>query len=1319
MPDIVTAPIVAADTVLKLRGPNALSAFRRERMLTRLRQSVARIDDVAAEYWHFAMLAAPLGARESALLNQLLVYGADVPRDLAHSVSILVVPRVGTISPWSTKATDIAHCCGLPQVQRLERGVVWRLQLSGDALSDAERATILPLLHDRMVEDVLPDIAAAEKLFAHAQPQPPLVIDVRAGGRNALVNADRTLGLALSDDEIDYLFVHFQRVGVNPTDAELMMFAQANSEHCRHKIFNADWIIDRRKQDQSLFAMIRHTHATHPRGTLVAYEDNASIIEGSTTERFFPDARTGIYRYCEEPAHILMKVETHNHPTAIAPFPGAATGAGGEIRDEGATGIGAKPKAGLCGFSVSNLRLPGALRPWEIDYGKPMRIASALEIMLEGPIGAASFNNEFGRPNINGYFRSFELPLDDIVRGYHKPIMLAGGIGNIRPAHIHKSHFSAGTPIIVLGGPAMLIGLGGGAASSVASGTSAEDLDFASVQRGNAEMQRRCQEVIDCCWALGEENPILSIHDVGAGGLSNAVPELINAAGLGGEFKLRAIPNDQSEMSPMQIWCNEAQERYVLAVAPTKLERFLRICARERCPVAVLGHTSEAPRLVVADEHRFERVDEETAARAAAPIDIDLATILGKPPKMQRDVRSVKLKRNRFRTNKIELPEAAWRVLQLPTVANKNFLITIGDRSVGGLVCRDQMVGPWQIPVADVGVTASGFNAYTGEAMGMGERTPLALIDPAASARMAVGEALTNIAAARIQKLPDVKLSANWMCAAGHPGEDAGLYRAVEAVAMELCPALGIAIPVGKDSMSMKTVWQDAGAQRAVVAPLSLIISAFAPVTDVRKTLTPQLRTDAGETDLLLIDFARGKDRLGGAALAQVYGELGNVAPDLDDPRVMKLFFGVIQALSELDLILAYHDRSDGGLFATICEMAFAGHTGVAIDIDALSNDDAAALFSEELGAVLQIPRARRDGIFGALEKSGLMRYTRLIGTISDDDHITFSRRGRVLLRDTRVNLQRAWSETTWRMQSLRDNPQAAREEYDAILDTNDPGLHASLSFDPAADIAAPYIARSAKPKVAILREQGVNGQTEMAAAFNRAGFAAHDVTMSDIIEGRATLKDFAGFAACGGFSFGDVLGAGEGWAKSILFNARARADFSEFFARGDSFALGICNGCQMMSNLHDLIPGSAHWPRFVRNASEQFEARVCMVEVPPNPSLFLADMAGSRMPIAVAHGEGRALFADENQQRAARADNLVALQYVNNHGGVALTYPANPNGSPFGIAGVTNTDGRFTIFMPHPERVFRAVTNSWRDPAWGEDGPWMRLFRNARVWFD
>jgi phosphoribosylformylglycinamidine synthase len=1306
---ISTAPI----PVLMLRGSAALSPFRQERLMQWLRAALPGIETVYAEYRHFAALDQQLSPPELGVLERLLTYGPKLESRAPQGELLLVVPRLGTISPWSTKATDIARHCMLKNLRRLERGIAWYVRKQNDtALSPEECARVAALIHDRMTESVLAGYEEAAALFRMDRPAPLTTVDVLTGGSAALVNANQQLGLALAPDEIEYLVENFTRIGRNPTDVELMMFAQANSEHCRHKIFNADWVIDGKRMPHSLFAMIRNTHALNPAGTLVAYKDNSSVIQGFRSGRFFTDPATHEYRYHEEDTHILMKVETHNHPTAISPFPGAATGAGGEIRDEGATGTGSKPKAGITGFSVSNLRIPGAEQPWETDHGKPGRIASALEIMLDGPLGGAAFNNEFGRPNLGGYFRTFEEQVAGEVRGYHKPIMLAGGLGNIRAQHVHKRPIPAGASIVVLGGPAMLIGLGGGAASSMNTGSSHEDLDFASVQRGNPEMQRRCQEVIDQCWARGADNPIVSIHDVGAGGLSNAVPEIINDAGLGGTFELRQVPNDQPGMSPMQIWCNEAQERYVLAVDDRHLDDFKKLCERERCLFAVIGHATQERHLTLTDQHFADQ-----GAQAARPIDMDLGVLLGKPPRMQRDVKRVKRKLPAFKTKGIDIAEAAYRVLRLPTVASKNFLITIGDRSVTGLVCRDQMVGPWQVPVADVAVTAASYTSYTGEAMSIGERTPLALLNPAASGRMAIGEALTNIAAARIAKLPDVKLSANWMAPAGHPGEDAALFDTVRAVGLELCPALGISIPVGKDSMSMKTVWQEQGEQREVTAPLSLIISAFAPVLDVRKTLTPQLRSDQGETDLILIDLGKGQNRLGGSALAQVYKQVGNEAPDVDDARVLKLFFAVIQALNELGFLLAYHDRSDGGLFATICEMAFAGRTGVRIELDDLGRDPLAALFSEELGAVLQVPHDRLNGILGALKEAGIARTAQRIGTLTRDDRISFVRHGQEVFSDTRVALQRAWSETSYRMQSLRDNPDCAQQEYDRILDDTDPGLSAVLTFSPADDIAAPYIASGVRPAVAILREQGVNGQLEMAAAFDRAGFRALDVTMSDIVDGRVSLKDFKGFAACGGFSFGDVLGAGEGWAKSILFNPRARAEFSAFFARPDSFALGICNGCQMMSNLHAIIPGAEAWPHFVRNASEQFEARVSMVQIPQNPSLFLVGMVGSFLPIAVAHGEGRAEFRSVTDWERITAAHQVTLRFVDNRGLVTQAYPQNPNGSPAGIAGLTTADGRFTVMMPHPERVFRSVSNSWHPDAWGDDGPWLRMFRNARAW--
>ena len=1290
--------------MLTLRGAPALSEFRLSKLRVRL---AAALDDpigVSAEFMHFVETEADLEEAQLRVLRRLLDYGPAHGETPEKGQLFLVVPRPGTISPWSSKATDIAHNCGLSGVRRIERGIAyWVDGAGGDA---GGREAVGAELHDRMTQIVLADLAAAEILFRHAEPRPFASVDVLSGGREALLAANGELGLALSADEIDYLVHSFQSLGRNPSDVELMMFAQANSEHCRHKIFNADWTIDGADRPHSLFAMIRNTTEQAPGDVLSAYKDNAAVIRGCEGYRFYPDPQTGVYGRHDEDIHILMKVETHNHPTAISPDPGAATGVGGEIRDEGATGVGAKPKAGLCGFSVSNLRIPGAEQPWETDFGKPGRIVSALDIMLEGPIGGAAFNNEFGRPNLLGYFRTFEQLVPaasgEELRGYHKPIMLAGGLGNIRAAHVEKQAFPAGTPLIVLGGPAMLIGLGGGAASSMASGTSAEDLDFASVQRANPEMERRCQEVIDCCWQRGDDNPVLFIHDVGAGGLSNALPELVHDADRGGRFELREVPNDDLGMSPMEIWCNESQERYVLAVARDKLAGFEAICARERCPYAVVGEATGDGRLLLGDRH-FN----------AEPIDMPMSLLFGKPPRMHRDVASVRGALRPLELDGVSVEQAAGRVLRLPTVGNKTFLITIGDRSITGMVARDQMVGPWQVPVADVAVTVADYDGYAGEAMAMGERTPLALLDAAASGRMAIGEALTNLASASVEKIADVKLSANWMAAAGHPGEDARLYETVQAVGMELCPALGMAIPVGKDSMSMKTVWQQEGAQREMTAPLSLIVSAFAPVSDVRRTLTPQLRTEFGDTDLVLIDLGSGSNRLGGSALAQVYRQIGDRAPDVDDAGLLKSMFDAVQDLNRDGLILAYHDRSDGGLFVTLCEMAFAGRCGLEVDLAGLARDDLAVLFNEELGAVLQVRHSDSDDVLNVLERAGLGDCCQLIGSVSDNDVIRLRHADRVIYDDRRAVLQRAWSETTLQMQVLRDDPQCAQQEAARIFDA-DPGLSVHLGFDHNEDVAAPFL-ESRRPRVAILREQGVNGQVEMAAAFNKAGFDCIDVHMSDILAGRLTLDGFHGLAACGGFSYGDVLGAGEGWAKSVLFNDRARDQFSAFFERDDTFSLGVCNGCQMLSNLKSLIPGAEHWPHFVRNRSEQFEARFVMVEIVRTSSVLLDGMAGSRLPIAVAHGEGRAEFSDAAQLAAARTQ--VALRYIENNGEPATRYPANPNGSPEGITGLTSVDGRVTIMMPHPERVVRAVQNSWQPDDWIEDAPWRRLFRNARRW--
>ena len=1289
--------------ILQLRGPRALSQFRLAKLLATLQKIDPGLRSLSAEYRYLVELERALEAHESRTLRALLDDGSPPPGDEDGSSVFLVVPRLGTVSPWSSKATDIARNCGLLPVRRIERGTTYYLGSNAAALAAG--------LHDRMTQTVLRSFDEVPRLFDHVSPRNLKTVPV-----SRLVEANRDLGLALSEDEIEYLERAYRRLGRDPTDAELTMFAQANSEHCRHKIFNADWVVDGKRQTQSLFAMIRHTHAAAPQGTVVAYADNAAVIEGGVAHRFIPNLNR-VYGFVPELTHFVAKCETHNHPTAISPFPGAATGAGGEIRDEGATGRGAKPKAGLVGYSVSNLRIPGAVQPWEGEgLGKPDRIASALDIMLEAPIGAAAYNNEFGRPNLCGYFRAFEMG----TRGYHKPIMLAGGLGALRAQHAHKKAISEGDLLIQLGGPGMLIGMGGGAASSMGAGANVADLDFDSVQRDNAEIERRAQEVIDRCWQLGEANPVLSIHDVGAGGLSNALPELVHSAGRGARIELRSIPVEDTGMSPREIWSNEAQERYVLAVSRKDLNLFRDICDRERCPFAVLGTATDDGRLLVTD-----------SKLGGSPVDVPLELILGKPPKMLRDAKRLKPSLKPFALDKITLQAAAYRVLQHPSVADKTFLVTIGDRTVGGLCARDPLVGPWQVPVADCAVTLADYQGYAGEAFAIGERTPLALIDAPASGRMAVGEALTNLAAAQIASLSKVKLSANWMAAAGHPGEDAALYDTVRAVALEFCPALGISIPVGKDSLSMRTAWDG----KEIASPLSLIVSAFAPMEDARATLTPQLRTDCGETELVLIDLGEGKKRLGGSILAQVFSQLGDQSPDAE-PRLVKAFFEVIQALRPL--LLAYHDRSDGGLFAAVCEMAFAGHCGVTLNLDTLTFDAAAddvdafkrnaeeqlagrlndlalaALFNEELGAVLQIRAGDRGRVMDALRKAGLGHCSHLIGEPNARDEIRLTRNNRLVFNNKRDHLQRPWAEVTRRMQALRDNPQCAREEYDRIIEQNDPGLSVSLTYDPKETFGDPkevFVAAGARPRIAVLREQGVNGHVEMAAAFHRAGFESVDVHMTDLIAGRASLEGFKAFVAGGGFSYGDVLGAGQGWAKTILFNARARQEFEKFFARSDTFALGACNGCQMLAALKELVPGAAGWPVFVRNKSEQFEARFVMVEVTPSPSILFKGMEGSRMPIVTAHGEGRAFFRDGEENA------LVCMRYVNNRGEPAETYPYNPSGTPHGITGLTTPDGRFTIVMPHPERVFRTVQMSWAPDRSVEDSPWMRMFRNARKW--
>ncbi len=1317
-------------TMLILRGSSALSPFRLEKLRADLVAAGLPVRGLRAQFVHVVQLAAgvqELTAEAQAVLEKLLSYGPRRELAALSGVAQIVAPRPGTISPWSSKATDIAHICGLAAVARIERVVEYVFEIDNAALAKplmvlgaAQLAIMRGKIHDRMTQVCFDRLDDCASLFRQAAPKPMTTVPLLAQGRAALVEADAALGLALAADEIDYLAKNFLALGRDPNDVELMMFAQANSEHCRHKIFNATWEIDGSAKDRSLFQMIKNTYQLHAEGILSAYKDNAAVLAGSVGGRFWADPRTNEYAAHSEPVHILCKVETHNHPTAISPWAGAATGSGGEIRDEGATGRGSKPKAGLTGFTVSNLRIPGAVRAWEQDHGRPGRIVSALDIMLEGPLGAAAFNNEFGRPAINGYFRTYEQEVPapagaaaaTEVRGYHKPIMLAGGLGNIREGHIKKGEIRPGDKLIVLGGPCMLIGLGGGAASSVASGSGQENLDFASVQRDNAEMERRAQEVIDRCWALGDENPISFIHDVGAGGVSNALPELVNDGGRGGKFDLRKLPNDEPGMSPLEIWCNESQERYVMAVPAERLATFEALCARERCPFAVVGEATEEKRLVLVDPH-FKNT----------PIDLPLEVLLGKPPRMHRTDTTGARPLAPLTLGGVTLAEAVRRVLSHPAVADKTFLISIGDRTVTGLICRDQMVGPWQVPVADCAVTATAFDVYTGEAMSMGERTPVAVNNAAASARLAVGEALTNLAAAQVGDLGRVNLSANWMAAPALPGDGADLYAAVHAVGMELCPALGITIPVGKDSMSMSTVWKDpaSGVQKRVTAPLSLVVSAFAPVADVRQSLTPQLITDAGATTLLLLDLGRGKNRLGGSILAQVVNQTGQSPADVDSAADLKGFWNVIQRLGREGRLLAYHDRSDGGLLATAVEMAFAGNTGLSLEIPA-GTDALAALFAEELGAVVQVRDTDLAVVRAALDAHGLADCTHRVGTLAGDFTFRVLQAGAELFSADLFALRDIWSDMTRRMAGLRDNPKSTEQEHALRLDRSNPGIHPKVLFAPSEFEISDFkfeIAGAARPPMAILREQGVNGEVEMAAAFTRAGFKAVDVHMTDILTGRVSLKDFRGLVACGGFSYGDVLGAGEGWAKSILFNARARDEFSAFFARADTFALGVCNGCQMMSNLHSIIPGAEGWPRFVQNQSERFEARVASLRIENSPSVLFRGMEGSVLPVAVAHGEGYTEFVSSEAASAVSAAGVVAARFVDNHHQPTELYPLNPNGSPHGTTAITTRDGRVTILMPHPERVFRVVQQSYVPPAWRnqEDAPWLRLFRNARAW--
>jgi phosphoribosylformylglycinamidine synthase len=1289
--------------MLELPGQAALSDFRLAKLTRSLQRADERVASVEACFTYFVSTHADLSREERARLEALLLSGEKPGGRGRGGKALYVVPRPGTISPWSSKATDIVRACGITAVERVERGIRYVIRFSGKA-GAANALALGHLLFDRMTEAVFEDAAGVEALFAEHDPVPVDTIPLQEQGRGALETANTALGLALSGQEIDYLVDSYGELGRDPTDAELMMFAQANSEHCRHKIFNASWIIDGEAQDQRLFGMIRSTTEQTPGGVISAYSDNAAVIEGWPGQRLMPDPESREYTFAEEPIHILMKVETHNHPTAISPFPGAATGSGGEIRDEGATGLGAKPKAGLTGFTVSHLRIPGYTQPWEIDFPHPDHLATPLDIMIEGPIGGSAFNNEFGRPNLAGYFRTYESRLpglpDNEIRGYHKPIMIAGGVGNVREEHATKIDVPVGARLVVIGGPAMLIGLGGGAASSLASGASSAELDFASVQRGNPEMQRRAQEVIDRCWQMGDKSPILLIHDVGAGGLSNAVPEAVDHSSRGAQIELREVDNAEPGMSPMGIWCNEAQERYVLVVAAERLDEFKSLCERERCPLSIIGTLTDDGTLTVSDRQFGNRV-----------VDMPMQMLLGNPPKMERNVASTPAVDEPLDLDGIELEEAALRVLRFPAVADKSFLIHIGDRTVGGLSVRDQLVGPWQVPVSDVAITASGFQGTTGEAMAMGERTPLAATNAPASGRMAVGEAITNIAAAPIDDLGKIRLSANWMAAAGHPGEDANLFATVKAVGDELCRELGIAIPVGKDSMSMRTRWDGADGERNVVAPVSLIVSAFAPVNDVAGHLTPQLQRTEEPSYLLLLDLGGGRDRLGGSCLAQAYALTGGETPDLDNARALQGLFAAIQELNNRDMLLAYHDRSDGGLLATVAEMVFASRLGVVLTLSGARVELLKRLFSEELGVVVQVTRSKLPQVQMVLDRFGVA--AEAIGLVTRDARLVVRSDDMTVLELDRVTMQREWSEMSYRIQALRDNPATAKEEFDRILDEQDPGLNVVLTFDPGEDIAR-GLRGGDRPRVAVLREQGVNSQYEMAAAFIKAGFAAVDVHMSDLLEGRDSLEAYQGLVACGGFSFGDVLGAGGGWAKSVLYHARTRDMFAAFFARGDTFALGVCNGCQMLSQLKDLIPGADHWPRFLRNRSEQFEARLSLVEIVQSPSLFLDGMAGSRLPIATSHGEGRAEFVDDSARYSA--SYTVAMRYVDNYGEVADTYPANPNGSVDGICGLSSEDGRVTIMMPHPERVALTRQNSWHPDDWDEDGPWMRLFRNART---
>ena len=1338
--------------ILLVLGSSALSQFRQERLLAKFKTQGLPIAGVEARYEHFVWCKQTPDAATTQRLTQLLDYGSQVAAAEAHASALIlrVIPRLGTMSAWASKATDIAHNCGFASVLRIERGLHYVLTpernwLKTQKLDAAMLAQAADCLHDRMTETVVDASFDPQALFASLPGKPMRTIDVMTQGKQALLEANTALGLALSEDEIDYLAQAFTELGRDPTDVELMMFAQANSEHCRHKIFNAQWVIDGKPTDKTLFGMIRETHAAQPLGTVVAYSDNSAIMQGGDALRFqaaLPGgAQGGVYAAKPELVHTVMKVETHNHPTAIAPFEGAATGAGGEIRDEGSTGRGSKPKAGLAGFTVSHLRFDDAPRVYEADHhGSPDRIASALSIMIEAPLGAAAFNNEFGRPNLLGYFRSFEQSTADTRWGYHKPIMIAGGLGSIDAGLAKKDVIQSGALLIQLGGPGLRIGMGGSAASSMSVGSNTAALDFDSVQRGNPELERRCQEVIDRCWQQGANNPIVAIHDVGAGGLSNAFPELVNDAGRGATFELKRVHLEESGMSPAEIWSNESQERYVLAVMPQDLERFKALAERERCPFAVIGVATEARQLKVLNGEGLPGLDQLVPAQGLRPVDVPIDVILGKPPRMTRDVKRLPGQTAPLDLTLITLDDAITRVLQHPTVANKTFLITIGDRTVGGLSSRDQMVGPWQVPVADCAVTLADHDGTRGEAMAMGERTPLAVIDAPASGRMAVAEALTNLAAADVACLEDIKLSANWMAACGAPGQDAALYDTVAAVS-KLCQDVGLSIPVGKDSLSMQTGWSQDGEARKVIAPVSLIVTAFSPVQDVRTTLTPQLRTDVGPTSLILIDLGGGKQRMGGSILTQVCNQLGEQTPDIDDAQALRTFFVTIRALAQSGIVLAYHDRSDGGLLATVAEMAFAGHTGVSLNIDMLCFDHNAqdwdayniraaqvavqrneltlkALFSEEAGAVIQVPTAERDAVMQVLRAAGLSTHSHVIGSPNTTDTLEVFRDGNRIWSRPRADLGMLWSDVSYRVALRRDNPACAKAELELWADATDPGMSPQVQFDPQHDVAAPYIGMGARPRVAILREQGCNSQVEMAWAFDKAGFEAVDVHMTDLQSGAADLSSFKGLVAVGGFSYGDTLGAGEGWARSILFNTQLSDQFAQYFARTDTFGLGVCNGCQMMAALARMIPGAEHWPRFTRNQSEKYEARFSLVEVLESPSLFFRGMAGATIPVAVAHGEGFANFSRQGNEQAAFA----ALRFVDHKGQATEAYPFNPNGSPAGLTSVTTADGRFTVLMPHPERVTRNVMMSWAPPSWGPNDtkgaytPWMRFFQNARA---